>query len=173
MKMKWAFYAILTLSLSNCAHTSSTATSTGREWCATIDLLDTVEEEDLSDVHVINVASERAATAKSLLENVTLIELSLTQVRNISVEEDPRLGYRYYLIRSGVFAPPGSSPRDIAYLSRNVARRLFFWVERSDQIIVASFQLLGGERDLFNYPLIVGTRTRPLRSAAAVCSTLH
>lgn len=161
---------LLGLALAGCATAPARATSQGA-WCATDFLGPATDWTELPQARISMVAPDRLNSAAARLRNASVVPLTAAQSAELTGESRTPQG-RYYLVRTGIVAAPGAPQSAYFRVASEDVRRLVYWNAGESRLLIVTFQMWRGEREIFEIPLIVETTVTP-RSASSVCHTVN
>jgi hypothetical protein len=105
----------------------------------------------LENAVISPVEIDHLSASLERLRDTGVVEISEQEAQQYSSELRPGTG-EYYLIRAGIYAPPGAQADQV----RNAARAAAFEPYISDDnLILITMQTLVGERQQYNYAVIL------------------
>lgn len=142
-------------------------------WCSTQFPGHPAQWKELTDPAVFVVDRQKMQAASKRLRVASVVPLSEESAHSL-VAGMPvdRSTTPYYLVRSGIFAEPHATTEKYHEQAALAALRLVSWNESKHRLLVHTFQLWMGPREIFNVPLVIRLPVRPV-AAAAVCQPLH
>ena len=102
------------------------------------------------------------AEAMRLLERRTVLPVTSRTAQRLAGRVPPGSG-KLYLVRSGIFAPPGAGPTQYLLEARDASFRKTLWDPEKRVLITYTMQLQDAPPEIFPAPLIVRLSDTPLR----------
>jgi hypothetical protein len=132
----------------------------GHEWCE-IGLEGARAFEHLdAPLALVNVRG--LAEAMKLLKNRTLVPITSRAAKRLTGSVPAGSG-KLYLVRTGIFAPPGATPPQILLAARNASYRETLWDAKKRTLITHTEQMQDAQEDRFPVPLIMRLEVDPVR----------
>lgn len=133
----------------------------GHDWC------EARPNERLPDWKVLDaplavVSVDGLAEATRLLKNRTILPITSRAAKRLAKRVPPGPG-KLYLVRTGIFAPPGATPTQYLLRAGDVSFRKTLWDSENRMLITYTIQMRDAREDIFLAPLIVRLSVAPLR----------
>lgn len=137
------------------------ATAVGHDWCE-IELEDIARDWKPVDAPLAVVSVDGLPEAMRLLENRTIVPVTSRVAKRLAGRAPPGSG-KLFLVRTGVFAPPGATPAQYLLGARNASFRKTLWDSEKRVLITYTSQMQEAQPDIFPTPLVVRLSVVPLR----------
>jgi len=145
---------ITTIGLGACAHTPS-----AQPWCTQV-MTQNIHLGDEVPVGILNIRLENVDEAMRMLKDKRVVEVS-PRVASRLAGTPFKVEVMYFLVRSGVFAKPGSSLKEINAQLQFVNSRTFRWMQNDQRMTILNLQSIKGESQLYDFPLLMETIVSP------------
>jgi hypothetical protein len=141
-------------------------------WCA-LDFPGSVSEwREQADARPVPVLPEGLAGARRRLRYHSVLLITRAEARQLTGTNPDPGNVRLYLVRSGIYASPSATNTEYLEQARIASRRIVSWNSRRRSVLIHTFQIFDQPRTLYQVPVIVNLRVRPVM-AEAICQTLH
>lgn len=159
--MRWILVALL---LAGCTHASGVRQTS--DWCAipTPAIVDMVDRPEFA---VSRVLPEHMPAARHRLERASAIELSRSSAEALVGPSLSTAGRRFYLARSGIEMPTGSSDQEIHREAAGLAFT-FLYSASTGILGLVSLQPRPGLAFRINMPVVIVTEL-PVRAVYLAC----
>lgn len=144
------------------AAVAAPAAAAGHDWCE-IGLEEGAREWKPLDAPLTVVSVDGLAEAMRLLEKRTILPVTSLTAKRLAGRVPPGSG-KLFLVRTGVFAPPGAGPGQYLLRAQNVSFRETLWDSENRVLITYTMQMQDAREDIFPAPLIVRLSVAPLRA---------
>lgn len=133
----------------------------GHDWC------EELPNERHPDWKVLEaplavVSVDGLAEAMRLLENRTILPITSPTAKRLAGRVPPGPG-KFYLVRTGILAPPGATPTQYLFQARDPSFRRTLWDSQNRMLITYTIQMQDARPATFPAPLIVRLSIAPLR----------
>jgi hypothetical protein len=135
------------------------ATTAAHDWCEVG--LDSARGLTPLDPPLEIVRLGGLAEAMRLLKNRTILPITSRTAKRLAGSVLPGPG-KLYLVRSGIFAQPGTSPAQYLLRARNAPFRETLWDSEKGMLVIYTMQMQEAREDKFPAPLIMRLRVSPV-----------
>ena len=137
------------------------ATAVGHDWCE-IGLEEGARDWKPVDAPLAVVSVDGLAEAMRLLDDRTIRPVTSRTAKRLAGRVPPGSG-KLYLVRTGIFAPPGATATQYLLRVEDVSFRQTLWDSENRVLITYTSQMQNAREDIFPAPLIVRLSVAPLR----------
>lgn len=126
--------------------------------------------EDFSSVSAVPIRSNQVELALRRLNGRDLLSIDLTVASHLLGRNRLGLGKKYYILRSGLFAPSNLSNREINRLFESQVRRIFQWRESDRHLSIFITQPFIRGHQIRSVPLLIIADVE-ISSSQSYCDT--